>query len=181
VSITKTLLLVTAASTLLFILFGTAISAFGQDIETTCQTTFGTTQCTSKTVDNRTQGQINADALKAGWERGNQIRAQRAEVAAQRAFVNSVNTYCTIHQGQDWQLNGQTGHCQTDDERMASMYLNIESRHHEFNAKDPVNMKTICDYMEANNYDANSWKGWERAYKELKKQGRLHLFAKGSY
>lgn len=159
--------------------------AFGQDVQTDCTTTDRDMHCTSKTVDNRTQGQINADALAAGWKRGKEMRAdydqQRAIVAAQRAFVNAVNTYCASHQGSDWQIDSKQGHCQTDNERLAAQYLSLESRHHEFDAKNRDNMKTVCDYMEANNYDSNNPKGWDKAYKELKKQGRLHLYAKGSY
>jgi hypothetical protein len=78
-------------------------------------------------------------------------------------------------------MGGQQGHCQTDDERVTALYLMIESRHHEFNAKDPDNIKTVADYVEDHNYDANSWRGWEKAYKELKKQHKLKLYAKGSY
>ena len=149
--------------------------------KTDCSETGNTLHCTSTQEDTRTQGEINADAFKAGWKQSQQMRSDMARQRAERDFLNSVNGYCRTHAGQDWQIGERRGYCQTEDERLAASYLELESKHHEFDAKDIANIKTVSDYMEANHYDANSFRGWDKAFKELKKQGKLNLYAKGSY
>jgi len=68
-------------------------------------------------------------------------------------------------------------HCSPDDNKVVAAANEFASHHKEL-MPSPVNVQGFATYMEANKLDPRERKSYERAYKDLKKEGQLELYAK---
>jgi hypothetical protein len=71
----------------------------------------------------------------------------------------------------------KSGHCSSDDDK-ATASLNDFAAHHKDFMRSPDNVRTVAAYIEANKLDPRERKSYEKAYKDLKKEGQLELYAK---
>jgi len=67
--------------------------------------------------------------------------------------------------------------CSPDDDKVIAAANDFASHHKEF-MPSPVNVQAFTSYIEANKLDARERKSYEKAYKDLKKEGQLELYSK---
>ena len=68
-------------------------------------------------------------------------------------------------------------HCSPDDNKVIAAANEFASHHKEL-MPSPVNVQGFATYIETNKLDPRERKSYERAYKDLKKEGQLELYAK---
>lgn len=94
-----------------------------------------------------------------------------------------VKKYCAAHPDEDWRLSRadgrvlSKGHCPSDLEKGFEAASIFRSRHKDFVAGES-NAQVMTNYFESHQLNPREEKSYEVAYKELKKAGRLDLYAR---
>jgi hypothetical protein len=147
---------------------------------TNCTTVGANTDCTSTTTNNSTQQQ---QAYEAGQQIGSALGTGIARAMQAHAFNKGLKKYCDAHPGQDWhyysRADGHTissGHCPSFDDKAVATANSFMARHKDYIPGD-ANSKVMVAYLEEQKLDPREEKSYERAYKELKKSGKLQLYA----
>ena len=113
--------------------------------------------------------------------------AQGKELPAviQAHLFNSRNVkkYCASHPDEDWRLRRadghlvSTGHCPSDVERGFEAASIFRAHHRDFVAGEN-NAQQMMSYFEAHQLDPREERSYETAYRDLKKAGKLDLYAR---
>jgi hypothetical protein len=160
--------------------------------DTNCTIYSNTANCTSTTTDDSAQraqqAAQQAERDRQNYETGQKIGAalgQSIAVATQaHAFNKGVRKYCEAHPGEDWHYRSNadgheisSGHCPSDEDKVTTLTNEFVAHHKDF-IRSPTNAQTLVTYLETNNLDPRERKSYEKAYKELKKAGKLELYSK---
>jgi hypothetical protein len=149
---------------------------------TTCNTQGGggtaTTNCTSTTTNPSAQKQQDYDnGYKVGQSLGN---ALAAGIQA-HSLSKKLKKYCEAHPNQTWTYrNGagqeiSSGTC-PDADRSGDAANAFMAKHKDY-IMGRENADAMIGYMDAHNLNPNNEKSYEMAYKDLKKENKLHLYA----
>jgi hypothetical protein len=152
-----------------------------QTTNTNCTTIGNNINCTSNTTDNAAQQQR---AYETGQQVGNALGSGLAMAMQAHSFNKGVRNYCAAHPGNDWhyysRVDGHvlsSGHCPSDEEKGVAAANEFMSHHKDF-IPGQANSQVIVAYLESHKLDPREEKSYERAYKDLKKTGKLDLYAK---
>jgi hypothetical protein len=152
-------------------------SMHGQTTTTTtnCNVYGNTANCTSTSTDDSAQKAQQAQQQRQAYESGQ-------KVGAALAFNRNLRKYCAAHPREDWHRTTadqfpKEGHCPSDDDKAAAVANEFMAHHKDF-IHNPTNAQTLVTYLETNNLDPRERKSYEKAYKNLKKAGKLELYAK---
>ena len=152
-----------------------------QTTNTNCNVYGSTVNCTSNTTDNAAQQQRS---YEAGQQVGNALGQGIAGAMQAHSFSKGLRKYCDVHPGEVWHYGviatGQaynSGTCPTNEEKSVQAANKFMSHHKEF-IPEPANSNVLVAYLEAHKLDPREEKSYERAYKDLKKSGKLDLYAK---
>lgn len=148
-----------------------------QTTSTDCTVLGNTAHCSSNTTDTAAQ-------QREMFQQGQQFGQALAMAIQARKFTKDVKRYCASHPGEDWRYysNGDghtisSGHCLSRQEEANAAAGAFMVRHKEFKI-ETTNFDAMWAYVQANNLDPREEKSYERAYKDLKKTGKLDLYAK---
>lgn len=165
---------------LLILSFATRHPMQGQTTSTSTNcNVYGTTaNCTSTSTDDSALKAQQSEQQRQAYETGQKIGATFGQAMQSRAFSKSVRRYCDAHPGENWHnTNGSSGHCPSDDDK-ASISSSEFLAHHKDFIRNAANAQTLVSYIEANKLDPRERTSYDKAYKQLKKEGRLELYAK---
>ncbi|MES2391042.1 MAG: hypothetical protein V4555_05335 [Acidobacteriota bacterium] len=151
-----------------------------QTTNTNCTTVGNNTNCASSTNNNGDQQR----SYEAGQQVGSALGTGLG-IAIQNHSRNSwVKKYCAAHPGQNWRWTRNSdgrlltsGHCPSDEEKGAIAANEFMARHKDF-IKEPTNSTILVAYLDEHRLDPREEKSYEQAYKDLKKSGKLDLYAK---
>jgi hypothetical protein len=73
--------------------------------------------------------------------------------------------------------NCKSGHCSSANSKVTAAADDFAAHHKDF-MRSPDNIRAVATYIEANKLDPRQRKSYEQAYKDLKKEGQLELYAK---
>jgi hypothetical protein len=168
------------AKVILGILLFAASATRGQTTtNTNCTVNGSNANCTSTSTDNSAQQQ-RAD--ETGQQLG-EAPASGIALAMQTYARNKwVKNYCAGHPGSNWHWPQNSdgalfasGHCPTDAE-VGAVAVNEFMAHHRKYIKCQENSDALDAYLTFHRLDPRIEKSYERAYKDLKKDGRLQLY-----
>jgi hypothetical protein len=152
-----------------------------QTTNTSCTTIGNNTNCTSTTTDYAAQQQ---HAYEQGQKIGNALGAGITQGMQAHAFNKGLNKYCASHPGETWHyysgIDGHelsSGYCPNDEDKALAAANTFMAKHKDYKPK-PANSKALVTYFDVHNLDPREEKSYERAYRELKKNGQLDLYAK---
>ncbi|MHB1937762.1 MAG: hypothetical protein ACYCOR_14405 [Acidobacteriaceae bacterium] len=152
-----------------------------QTTNTDCTLSGNTANCTSNTTDYGAQQQ---QAYETGQQVGNAIGQGLASAMQHHAFSKGVKKYCAAHPGQDWHYYSgrdghvlSSGHCPSDEDKDVAAANEFMAHHKDF-IPCAANSKVMVAYIEVHKFDPREQKSYERAYKALKKSGKLDLYTK---
>lgn len=154
---------------------------------TNCTLYGNTANCnsTSTTTDNGAQqAERNREAYETGQKVGAALGQGIAGAMQAHAFSKGLRKYCNAHPGQEWAYYSRadghkisSGYCPSDEDKGIAAANEFVSRHGDF-MRTPSNSQAMTAYLEDHRLDPREEKSYERAYKDLKKSGRLELYAK---
>jgi hypothetical protein len=151
-----------------------------QTTDTNCNVNGSTANCTSRTTDNAAQQQR---AYEAGQQVGNALGAAlglgiRKGIQAHDAHKlrSDQKTYCEGHPGETGYIKGSF-YCQTDGDKGVVAANIFVSKHRDY-VPEPANSQAMMAYINTHNLDPREERTFERSYKDLKKAGQLHLYAR---
>lgn len=133
------------------------------------------------TIRTNTTSETSADIaarqqenVQKGEAIGNGFGALAVALMQRHAFNKAVNRYCSEHAGLDWNLQGASGHCMSDIERIGDARATV-FRHHKKMALSSQNMSLLTEYVTSHAWNPFEPKSFDRAYKELNSAGLLAL------
>jgi len=137
--------------------------------------TSASANCTSTSTD--TTAQRKQD-YEAGAALGNALGTGLARAMQAHAETKWVKKFCAANPGKSWwwKQNGTVvdrGTCQDPEIVAASVFM---AKHKDYIA-DPNNANVMLGYLESHNLNPSEEKSYEMAYKDLKKDNKLHLYA----
>jgi hypothetical protein len=95
-----------------------------------------------------------------------------------------VKNYCAAHPGTGWHASNRVtgvitarGKCPTDDDKGVTAANLFMAKHKDY-IPEQANSEVLTAYVQTHNLDPREEKSYERGYKDLKKTGQLHLYAR---
>lgn len=152
-----------------------------QTTNTNCTTYGSNTNCTSTTTDYSAQQQ---QAYEQGQAAGAALGQGIARAMQAHSFSKGLKKYCDAHPGQEWhyysRADGHTissGHCPTDEDEALEAANLFMSKHKDY-IPGATNSQLITGYLDSHRLDPREERSYETAYKGLKKDGKLELYAR---
>jgi hypothetical protein len=167
--------------------FGLAMQAQTTTTNTNCNVNGNMANCTSTSTSNAEQQQRSYEAgQQIGAALGKGIAAVirgNPQARANKAQDKALVKFCAARPGERAVWRDSYGNevrserCPTDTEKGVMAANVFMSRHHDF-IPGPANSDAITAYIGSHNLDPREENSYERAYKDLKKDGQLKLYAK---
>jgi len=94
-----------------------------------------------------------------------------------------LKKYCETHPNQSWTYRAADGHvlssgnCPPPEDKSATAANAFIAKHKDFIVGDKSNADVMIAYIETHNLNPDEEKSYETAYKDLKKEHQLHLYA----
>ena len=152
-----------------------------QTTNTNCMTVGSNTNCTSTTTDYGAQQQR---AYEQGQQVGTALGQGIGAAMQTHAFSKGLKKYCAAHPGQHWHYYSRadghvlsSGHCPSDEDKAVEAANLFMSKHKEY-IPGANNSQLITNYLDSHRLDPREEKSYETAFKDLKKEGKLELYAR---
>jgi hypothetical protein len=163
-------------------------AAAQQTTDTNCTVNGNTANCTSTTTDRAAQQrQAYEEGQQAGAALGHILGALGRGVSGviqSHANAKWVTNYCAAHPGSGWHTTRRSdgmviarGHCPSDEDRQLEAVNDFMTKHKDYIA-EPENSSVLVAYIDTHSLDPREESSYEHAYKDLKKNGQLHLYAR---
>jgi hypothetical protein len=151
-----------------------------QTTNTNCNVSGNNINCTSDTTDYGAQQQR---AYEQGQQIGNALGTGLAIAMQSHAQERFVKKFCAANPGGDWRWYRKsdghtlaTGHCPSQGEK-AVIAVNEFIAHHKNYIPCEENSSVMTSYIQQHSLDPREKKSYEQAFKELKKENQLKLYA----
>lgn len=141
--------------------------------------TSATTNCTSTSTNPSAQQQQN---YQAGYQVGSALGSALAANIQAHSLNKKLKKYCEAHPNETWTYrNGageeiSSGTCPPPVDKSGVAANAFIAKHKDY-VLEKANADAMFDYIEAHNLNPNEEKSYEMAYKDLKKEHKLHLYA----
>jgi len=158
-----------------------AVAQTTTNTDTNCNLSGSTANCTSTSTTTNPAAQQQRD-YQAGYAVGSALGSGLAASMRAHSMNKKLKKYCETHPNQSWTYRAPDGHvlssgnCPPPEDKSIAAVNTFMAKHKDYIA-ETANGTAMIAYLQSHNLNPDEEKSYETAYKDLKKEHQLHLYA----